>query len=76
MEQLPLLRQLVVMLTTSELIQWPLNEAMMGRLSQFKLVGVVDNEQSDLMDRLRDKVWCRPFTRSLTDLLSISVLIR
>ena len=28
----------------------------MERLSNFKFVGVVDSEQSDLMDRLRDKV--------------------
>jgi len=56
LEQTPLLRQLVVMLTTSELIRWPLSEAMMERVGGFKFVGVVDEEQSDLMDRVRDKV--------------------
>ena len=56
LEEVPLLRQFVVMLTTSELIEWPLGEAMMGRLSRFKFVGVADGAQSDLMERVRDKV--------------------
>ena len=84
LEQLPLLRQLVVMLTTSELIQWPLSEAMMDRLSHFKLVGVVDHEQSDLMDRLKDKViehnigvvasyYDRISTKRLSQFLSIDI---
>merc|ERR1712176_836477 len=57
---------------------------MMDRLSHFKLVGVVDNEQSDLMDRLRDKViqhnigvvasyYNRISTKRLSQFLSIDI---
>jgi len=56
LEQLPMFRQLLTLLTTQELIEWPLSDEMMSALSKFKFVGVVDNEQSDLITRFKDKV--------------------
>ena len=56
LEQLPIFRQLLTLLTTRELIEWPLNEQMMDSLNKFKFIGVVDNEQKGLIDRLKDKV--------------------
>merc|ERR1719436_563584 len=72
------------MLTTKELVQWPLTQQMMDRLTAFKLVGVVDDEQTDLMDRLRDKViehnigvaaayYERISTKRLSQFLSVDV---
>ena len=56
LEQLPIFRQLLTLLTTKELIEWPLNEQMLNELKKFKFVGVVDNEQNDLIDLLKDKI--------------------
>merc|ERR1712228_928037 len=53
LEQLPIFRQLLTLLTTKELIEWPLNKQMVDALNGF--VGVVDNAQNDLMSRLKDK---------------------
>ena len=56
LEQLPIFRQLLTLLTTKELIEWPLNQQMMEELGQFKFAGVHDKQQNDLMDRLRDRI--------------------
>eukprot|EP00485_Elphidium_margaritaceum_P011845 CAMPEP_0202698690 /NCGR_PEP_ID=MMETSP1385-20130828/11935_1 /ASSEMBLY_ACC=CAM_ASM_000861 /TAXON_ID=933848 /ORGANISM="Elphidium margaritaceum" /LENGTH=470 /DNA_ID=CAMNT_0049355455 /DNA_START=49 /DNA_END=1458 /DNA_ORIENTATION=- len=55
LEQLPMFRQLLTLLTTKELIEWPLDDALMAMLTAFKFVGVVDEQQSDLMTRLKEK---------------------
>merc|ERR1712173_9927 len=56
LESLPIFRQLLTLLTTKELIEWPLNKPMMDSLNAFKFVGVVDNDQADLMKRMKDKI--------------------
>merc|ERR1712228_724037 len=84
LEQLPIFRQLLTLLTTKELIEWPLNEQMVNALNAFKFVGVVDNEQKDLMQRLKDKIiqhnvrviagyYNRISTKRLSSFLSIDV---
>jgi len=56
LEGLPVYRQLLTLLTTKELMEWPLSADMMAKVTSFKFVGVVDNEQSFLMDRLKERV--------------------
>merc|ERR1712013_318230 len=56
LEKLSVFRQLLTLLTTKELMEWPLSADMMSAVTAFKFVGVVDSEQSFLMDRLKERV--------------------
>merc|ERR1719385_581520 len=56
LEGLPVFRQLLTLLTTQELMEWPLPEDMMAKVSAFKFVGVVDAQQTQLMERLKERV--------------------
>ena len=84
LEQLPIFRQLLTLLTTKELIDWPLPQQMMDKLKEFKFVGVMDKQQNDLMDRLKDKIiqhnihvvaeyYNRISTKRLSTFLSIDI---
>jgi len=55
-DTLSVFRRLLTLLTTTELMEWPLAEDMMKVVNDFKFVGVVDTEQSFLMERLKERV--------------------
>eukprot|EP01083_Nonionella_stella_P088195 245622_1 len=56
LESLPILRQLLSLLSKKELIEWPLNKEMMDRLTGFAFVGVAADTKMDLVPKLKRKV--------------------
>jgi len=83
LESLPVFRELLVLLTTWELIGWPLPSAIHDNLTKFQFVGVVDKEQNFsklLQDRIIQhnirviaKYYNRISSKRLAQFLSIPV---
>jgi len=55
LEQLPFLKELLVLLTTWELVNWPLSGEISEYLNTFRLVGVIDDNQ-DFGQLLHDRI--------------------
>eukprot|EP01084_Bolivina_argentea_P082323 149059_1 len=57
LEKLQIFEQLLQLLTTRELIEYPLNSEMMNKLNQFNFIGVIDNQQQpQLINLLKDRI--------------------
>jgi 26S proteasome regulatory subunit N5 len=82
LEELPVFQQLLTMLTTNELISFPLPDAMMNQLTTFEFTGVVDDNQdfeSLFHDRIVQhnirviaKYYSRISSKRLSQFLSVS----